>query len=121
MGADIIFYPTAIGVLSSESKEEKKAFHDAWETIQRSHAIANGCFVASVNRVGKEEGTRFWGGSFISGPFGEIIKKAGEKEEVLVAECDLSAIEKQRKTWPFFRDRRIDSYSPILKRYLDNS
>ncbi|MFN1834346.1 carbon-nitrogen hydrolase [Balneola sp. MJW-20] len=121
MGADIIFYPTAIGVLSSESKEEKKAFHDAWETIQRSHAIANGCFAASVNRVGKEEGTRFWGGSFISGPFGEIIKKAGEKEEVLVAECDLSAIEKQRKTWPFFRDRRIDSYSPILKRYLDNS
>lgn len=118
-GAEIIFYPTAIGTLSTEGKKEKKEFHDAWETIQRSHAIANGCFIASVNRVGKEAGEKFWGGSFVSGPFGQILAKAGNKEEILMAECDLSAIEKQRQAWPFFRDRRIDLYDGILKRMLD--
>ncbi len=119
-GADILFYPTAIGTLSSESKQEKTEFHDAWETIQRSHAIANGCFVASINRVGKEAGTKFWGGSFVAAPFGQILAKAGGKEEVLVVECDLASIESQRKTWPFFRDRRIDMYKGITKRVLDS-
>lgn len=118
-GAQIIFYPTAIGTLSTETNAEKKEFHDAWETIQRSHAIANGCFVASVNRVGKEKGTRFWGGSFVAGPFGQMLAKAGEKEEVLIAEADFGTIEKQRQVWPFFRDRRIDVYQPILKRLDD--
>lgn len=118
-GADILFYPTAIGTLSSEGKKERKEFHDAWETIQRSHAIANGCFVASVNRVGKEAGTKFWGGSFVAGPFGQLLSKAGDKEEVLITEIDLSTIEKQRQTWPFFRDRRIDMYDSILKRIED--
>ncbi|MEX0721450.1 MAG: carbon-nitrogen hydrolase [Balneolaceae bacterium] len=115
-GADILFYPTAIGTLHSEGRKEKREFQDAWETIQRSHAIANGCFVASVNRVGKESGTKFWGGSFVAGPFGQILAKAGNKEEVLLVDVDLNTIEKQRKAWPFFRDRRIDMYRSILKR-----
>ena len=118
-GAEILFYPTAIGTLASEGKKEKQEFHDAWETIQRSHAIANGCYVASVNRVGKESGTKFWGGSFVAGPFGQILSKAGEKEEVLITQVDLNAIGKQRQAWPFFRDRRIDMYRPILKRLDD--
>ncbi|MEX0610294.1 MAG: carbon-nitrogen hydrolase [Balneolaceae bacterium] len=118
-GADILFYPTAIGTLSKENRKEKKEFHDAWETIQRSHAIANGCFVASVNRVGKESGTKFWGASFVAGPFGQILAKAGDKEEVLITEVDLGSIETQRKNWPFFRDRRIELYKPILKRMDD--
>lgn len=118
-GADILFYPTAIGTLASEGKKEQKAYHDAWETIQRSHAIANGCYVASVNRVGKESGSKFWGGSFVAGPFGEVLAKAGDKEEILLSEVDLNAIDKQRKTWPFFRDRRIDAYRPIIKRMDD--
>ena len=118
-GADILFYPTAIGTLPTEGKKEKKEYQDAWETIQRSHAIANGCFVASVNRVGKESGSKFWGGSFVAGPFGQVLNKAGSKEEILVTEIDLSEIEQQRKTWPFFRDRRIELYKPILKRMDD--
>lgn len=118
-GADILFYPTAIGTLATEGKKEQKEYQDAWETIQRSHAIANGCFVVSVNRVGKESGSKFWGGSFIAGPFGQILNKAGNKEEVLVQEIDLGDIEAQRRKWPFFRDRRIDLYSPILKRMDD--
>ena len=118
-GAEFMFYPTAIGTLASESKRDKKVFREAWETIQRSHAIANGCFVASVNRVGKESGTQFWGSSFVSGPFGQILAKAGEKEEILVVECDLDEMEKQRQTWPFFRDRRIDVYDEIKKRVID--
>ncbi|MEX2477881.1 MAG: carbon-nitrogen hydrolase [Gracilimonas sp.] len=118
-GADILFYPTAIGTLATEGKQEAREYQDAWETIQRSHAIANGCFVASVNRVGKESGSKFWGGSFVAGPFGEVLNKAGSKEEVLVTEIDLNAIERQRKSWPFFRDRRIDLYKPILRRTDD--
>lgn len=118
-GADILFYPTAIGTLSTEGKKEQKEYQDAWETIQRSHAIANGCFVASVNRVGKESGSKFWGGSFVAGPFGQVLNKAGSKEEILITEIDLDQIEKQRKSWPFFRDRRIDLYKPILKRMDD--
>ena len=118
-GADILFYPTAIGTLATEGRKEGKEYQDAWETIQRSHAIANGCYVASVNRVGKESGSKFWGGSFVAGPFGQILNKAGNKEEVLVTEIDLGEIEKQRKAWPFFRDRRIELYKPILKRIDD--
>ena len=118
-GADILFYPTAIGTLATEGKKEAKEYQEAWETIQRSHAIANGCFVASVNRVGKESGSKFWGGSFVAGPFGQVLNKAGSKEETLVTEIDLTEIEKQRKTWPFFRDRRIELYKPILKRMDD--
>lgn len=118
-GADILFYPTAIGTISTEGRKEQKEFQSAWETIQRSHAIANGCFVASVNRVGKESGSKFWGGSFVAGPFGQILQQAGSKEEILITEIDLSAIEKQRQAWPFFRDRRIDLYKPILKRMDD--
>lgn len=119
-GADIIFYPTAIGTLPDEEKNEKKQFKDAWEIIQRSHAIANGCFVASVNRVGKEGDVSFWGHSFVSGPFGEIMVEAGENEGIFYADCDFNKIEKQRQTWPFLRDRRIDTYDKLSKRYLDS-
>jgi len=118
-GAEIIFYPTAIGTLRKESRKQKNIFKGAWITIQRSHAIANGCFVAAVNRVGKESGTKFWGNSMVIGPFGEIIKQGGEKEEVIIAEIDLDSIESQRREWPFFRDRRIDMYDGILKRLID--
>ncbi|MTI89104.1 MAG: carbon-nitrogen hydrolase [Balneolaceae bacterium] len=118
-GAEILFYPTAIGTLATEGKTDKKKFKTAWETIQCSHAIANGCYVASVNRVGKEYGSRFWGGSFVAGPFGEMIAQAGNKEEVLVTACNLGNIEKQRQEWPFFRDRRIDLYAPLTKRVDD--
>lgn len=118
MGADILVYPTAIGVLADEDDRDKKSFHDAWKTMQRSHAIANGCFVASINRIGTENGTTFWGGSFVTGPFGEILAEGDASEEIISANIDFSTIEKQRQTWPFFRDRRIDSYKPILKRYL---
>lgn len=115
-GADLIVYPTAIGTLHEERDAEKEQFTNAWKTIQRSHAIANGCYVASINRVGSEEASRFWGGSFVAGPFGEIITEAGEEEAIVSAEINLSAIEPQRQTWPFFRDRRVDSYQGITKR-----
>lgn len=118
-GAEILIYPTAIGTLPGEDEATEKAFFEAWETIQRSHAIANGCFVAAVNRVGEEGGTRFWGQSFVCGPFGQILARAGKGEEILLAEADLGEIERQRRTWPFLRDRRIDTYAPILKRYDD--
>jgi len=117
-GAELLVYPTAIGTLPEESDVEKKEFLDAWITIQRSHAIANGCFVAGINRVGIEAGTNFWGNSFVSGPFGKIIAQAGEQEEILSVEINLSDIEKQRQTWPFFRDRRIDAYDDLKKRFI---
>ena len=120
MGADIIVYPTAIGTLTRESEEEKNRFRDAWTTIQRSHAVANGCYVAAINRVGTEEDLVFWGGSFVAGPFGELLIQGDEQEEILMAECDFGAIEQQRRIWPFYRDRRIDSYNDITKRYLDD-
>jgi N-carbamoylputrescine amidase len=116
-GAEILVYPTAIGTLPEENDTEKREFMDAWLTIQRSHAIANGCFVAGINRVGVESGTKFWGNSFVAGPFGQILAQAGENEEILSVNLDLSSIEKQRQTWPFFRDRRIDSYKDLLKRF----
>ncbi len=126
-GAKIIFYPTAIGWLPSEKEEYGNSQYNAWETIQRSHAVANGVFVASVNRVGFErspdgnEGIEFWGQSFISNPYGEIIEKGSiDKEELIVTEIDTSLIDEMRVTWPFFRDRRIDSYLDIVKRWLED-
>lgn len=118
-GADIIVYPTAIGTLETESEDEKNRFRDAWTTIQRSHAVANGCYVASINRVGTEQALTFWGGSFIAGPFGEMLIQGDEEERILMAECDFESIDQQRRIWPFFRDRRIDSYGEITKRYLE--
>ena len=119
-GAEILFYPTAIGWLKSEKAELGKAQHCAWETVQRGHAVANGCFLAAVNRVGIEEDSEFWGQSFVVNPYGEITAKASvDREEVLISECDLKQVEDFRRIWPFFRDRRIDTYAPLAKRYLD--
>jgi N-carbamoylputrescine amidase len=121
-GASILFYPTAIGWHPSEKQEFGAAQLDAWRTIQRSHAIANGVFVAAVNRVGyegtPESGLEFWGHSFVCDPFGQILAEASaEKEEILVVECDPSRVEEVRRNWPFLRDRRIDAYPPILNRW----
>jgi len=119
-GAQILFYPTAIGWHLSEKKRLGEKQHDAWVTIQRSHAIANGIFVAVPNRIGLEGTVQFWGGSFVCGPFGEIIAEAGpDKEEVLIAKCDLRKVDETRQHWPFLRDRRIDAYGGITQRLLD--
>jgi N-carbamoylputrescine amidase len=119
-GAEILFYPTAIGWHKTEKAKYGKKQYDAWLTIQRSHAIANGCFVAAPNRIGMEGTVQFWGGSFICDPFGEIIARAGhDKEEILVADCDLDQVETTRQHWPFLRDRRIDAYSGLTQRVLD--
>jgi N-carbamoylputrescine amidase len=121
-GANILFYPTAIGWHPSEKEEFGTAQLDAWRTIQRSHAIANGVFVAAVNRVGfegpPESGLEFWGHSFVCDPFGQILAEASaDKEEILVVECDPRRVEEVRRNWPFLRDRRIDAYTPILNRW----
>ncbi len=118
-GAQILFYPTAIGTLPDEDQAIRTEFMEAWETIQRSHAVANGVYVASVNRVGTEDQITFWGDSFVCGPFGKYLARAGQDEEILLAECDLSKIDTQRRAWPYLRDRRIDSYDGLLKRYLE--
>ena len=119
-GAEILFYPTAIGWLKSEKAELGQAQHCTWETVQRGHAVANGCYVAAVNRVGQEEESEFWGQTFVANPYGEITAKASvDSEEVLVVPCDLQGVEDFRRIWPFFRDRRIDTYAPLTKRYLD--
>ena len=119
-GAQILFYPTAIGWHKAEKAKFGKKQYEAWVTIQRSHAIANGCFVASPHRLGKEGTLQFWGGSFICDPFGEIIARAShDKEEVLIAKCDLAQVEITRQHWPFLRDRRIDAYGGITQRFLD--
>ncbi len=123
-GADILFYPTAIGWHPSEKAQYGAAQLDAWKTIQRAHAIANGVYVAAVNRVGYEgppqHGLEFWGSSFVADPFGQVIAEAStDKEEILIAECDPGRAEDVRRNWPFLRDRRIDAYSPILSRWLD--
>jgi len=123
-GAEILIYPTAIGWHPAEKAELGAAQHDGWRTIQRSHAIANGVFVASVNRVGfegpAEDGLEFWGGSFIADPFGAVMAEAShDREEILVAECDTRRIGEIRRGWPFFRDRRIDAYGPLLRRVID--
>lgn len=121
-GAEVLFYPTAIGWLPEEKAEHGVAQRDAWQTIQRAHAIANGVFVVAVNRVGQEgdpeKGIEFWGHSFVCDPFGRVIAQAGAGEEVLVAECDLSLLEETRQIWPFLRDRRIDAYVGLDKRWL---
>jgi N-carbamoylputrescine amidase len=124
-GAEILFYPTAIGWHPSEKSEFGKRQTASWETIQRSHAIANGCYVAVPNRTGHEtpvggDGIEFWGQSFVADPSGEIIAKASEdKEETLIVEIDLKQLDRQRTHWPFFRDRRVDAYAEISKRYID--
>jgi N-carbamoylputrescine amidase len=130
-GAHVLFYPTAIGWHPSEKAEFGHAQHDAWRTIQRAHAIANGVYVAVVNRVGFETGNirgnsapgaglEFWGGSFLCDPFGRVIAEAShDKEEILIGEVDLRLIEETRRNWPFLRDRRIDSYAQITNRLID--
>jgi N-carbamoylputrescine amidase len=120
MGAEILFYPTAIGWANTQDEATNTEQYNAWQTIQRSHAVANGVHVVSVNRVGEEAGLRFWGGSFISNPFGSLIYKAShDDEEIIVEELDLAKSDNYRTHWPFLRDRRIDSYQPIVKRYID--
>lgn len=120
-GAQILVYPTAIGWIPNEPKAVALHQRNGWELIQRSHALANGVFVASVNRVGREGKIKFWGNSFVAGPFGEFIARAKtEKDEIVIAECDLAKIEVTRQAWPFLRDRRIDAYGPILNRAIDD-
>jgi N-carbamoylputrescine amidase len=123
-GPNVLFYPTAIGWHPAEKERYGAAQLDAWKTIQRAHAIANGIYVAAVNRVGfegpKDHGLEFWGSSFVADPFGQVIAEAPSTEEaILIAECDPHRVEEVRRNWPFLRDRRIDAYSPILKRWLD--
>jgi N-carbamoylputrescine amidase len=120
MGAEILFYPTAIGWALSQSEFVNAQQFNAWQTIQRAHAIANGVFVVSVNRTGCEHDMNFWGGSFITDPYGEVLFQAShENEEIHVEELNLGKIDEVRVHWPFLRDRRIDSYGPILNRYID--
>jgi N-carbamoylputrescine amidase len=120
-GAQILFYPTAIGTWTGET-HLTDAQREAWRTIQRSHAIANGVFVAAVNRVGREDELDFWGSSFVAKPFGEIAAEASATdEEVLLVDCDLSEVERARQGWPFLRDRRVDAYQELGKRYLDDA
>jgi N-carbamoylputrescine amidase len=123
-GADILFYPTAIGWLPAEKEQHGAAQHTSWETIQRSHAVANGCYVVSVNRTGFEPavdgGIEFWGQSFVANPYGEVVARAAtEHEETLVVRCDLAQIGEARIYWPFLRDRRIDAYDDLTRRYID--
>jgi N-carbamoylputrescine amidase len=130
-GASVLFYPTAIGWHPAEKSEYGEAQYSAWQTVQRSHAIANGVYVGAVNRVGHEHGDvrgnrvegpglEFWGGSFLADPFGRIVLQAAhDKEDVLIGEIDLHLIEETRRNWPFLRDRRIDAYRPITERFLD--
>jgi len=131
-GAEILFYPTAIGWHPKEQEKYGKAQHESWELIQRSHGISNGCYVCAPNRIGLEkildsdgkpaskDGILFWGQSFVSGPDGQIIKKASvDNEEVLLVDCDLERVEFSRTHWPFLRDRRIDAYGNLTKRFVD--
>lgn len=121
MGAEILFYPTAIGWDTTEPDPAVNLEqYNAWQTIQRSHSVANGVYVVSVNRVGREADQQFWGGSFVSNPFGSLMYLAShDQEEVKVVELDLDKTEYYRTTWPYLRDRRIDSYQPITKRLID--
>ena len=122
MGAEVLFYPTAIGWATAQDEATNTEQYNAWQTIQRSHAVANGVHVVSVNRVGFEQGgaMKFWGGSFVSNPFGTLLYKAShDAEEVAVVEIDTNKTDSYRTHWPFLRDRRIDSYQPITKRFID--
>ncbi|MCK6600187.1 MAG: carbon-nitrogen hydrolase [Bacteroidetes bacterium] len=120
MGAELLVYPTAIGWALSQDQETNDEQYTAWQTIQRGHAVANGLHVVSVNRVGREGAMQFWGGSFISNPFGRLLFKAShDREELHVETLNLSKTDSYRVHWPFLRDRRIDSYDPITKRFID--
>lgn len=119
-GADVLFYPTAIGWIPEEKEEFGLAQYNAWETVQRGHAVANGCYVVAVNRIGTEGNLEFWGKSFVSNPYGQIVAQAGEGESTaLVYDLDMNEVEEFRRIWPFFRDRRIDSYSQVTERFID--
>ncbi len=119
-GAEILFYPTAIGWAASQDEETNQTQYEAWQLIQRSHAIANGIHVVSVNRTGFEDQMKFWGGSFIANPFGMMIQQANhDNPEIIVQEIDLSQSDFYRTHWPFLRDRRIETYQPIMQRYID--
>jgi N-carbamoylputrescine amidase len=126
-GAELLIYPTAIGYESSDTQEEQQRQRTAWQTVQRGHAVANGLPVITVNRVGLEpdpsgqtNGIKFWGSSFVAGPQGEIIYEAStDEEESIIVELDMDHSEQVRRWWPFLRDRRIDEYNDILKRYID--
>jgi len=131
-GAEILFYPTAIGWHPAEKAEYGEAQHDSWELMQRSHAVANGCFVCAPNRIGVEhvagadgkpvsaDGIQFWGQSFVASPNGQVVKRASvDQEEVMVVDCDLERVEFSRTHWPFLRDRRIDAYGDMSKRFVD--
>ena len=123
MGAEVLFYPTAIGWATSQDESTNQEQYNAWQTIQRSHAVANGIHVVSVNRVGLEQGgnMKFWGGSFICNPFGTILVKGShDREETIVHEIDTEKTDSYRTHWPFLRDRRIDSYQPITERFIDD-
>jgi N-carbamoylputrescine amidase len=133
-GAELLFYPTAIGWHPSEKREYGRAQHESWELIQRSHAVANGCFVCAPNRIGHElvtgadqapvhpEGIEFWGQSFVAAPDGSVIARGSvDREEVLVVDCDLARVEFSRTHWPFLRDRRVDAYGDLTKRYSDTA
>ena len=132
-GAEVLFYPTAIGWHPAEKAEFGVAQYEAWQTIQRAHAIANGVYVAGVNRVGHESGDvlgnradgpglEFWGGSFLADPFGRIVAKAShDAEEILIGEIDVAFLEETRRNWPFLRDRRIDAYAPITQRFIESA
>ena len=127
-GAEMLFYPTAIGWHPSEKAQEGESQRSAWQTIQRSHAIANGVFVAAVNRVGHEkpdatgDGIEFWGSSFVCDPFGTVLAEASiDREEILLVEVDMGRVEEVRRNWPFLRDRRVDAYGGITKRFFDQS
>ena len=124
MGAEMLFYPTAIGWATSQDEATNTEQYNAWQTIQRSHAVANGVPVISVNRVGLEQNgaMKFWGGSFVSNPFGTLLYKAShDNEEIAVIDIDTEKSDSYRTHWPFLRDRRIDSYEPISKRYIDDA
>jgi N-carbamoylputrescine amidase len=123
-GADVLFYPTAIGWHPAEKAEFGKTQHEAWELMQRAHAIANGVYVAAVNRIGHEGpaggGLEFWGNSFVSDPFGTVLRRgSSDEEEVLVVSCDPRRAEEIRRNWPFLRDRRIDAYGDLTRRMID--
>ena len=126
-GADLLIYPTAIGYESSDTREEQERQRGAWQTVQRGHAVANGLHVITVNRVGEEpdpsgqtNGIRFWGSSFVAGPQGELIAEAPtDSPKTLIVDIDMNRTEFVRRWWPFLRDRRIDAYGEITKRYID--
>jgi N-carbamoylputrescine amidase len=119
-GAEILFYPTAIGWHAREKTAFGTAQHEAWELVQRSHAVANGVFVAVANRVGVEGGLEFWGGSFVADPFGRVLTRAShDRDETVLVRCDLKLVDETRRNWPFLRDRRTDAYDGLRRRFLD--